>query len=315
MKITRFLAIGMMAAVLFLNGCLNDDDPAADLPNITELISSNNDLRTFNRALELTNLTSLLEGSDGVTIFAPNDFAFDTYIASNNFSSLEDIPLETLRNTLLYHIFTGKADIFEIGTGYYQTNSTTGPSNSQVVSLIIRENDITRINESATAVVTDIEGNNGFLHILDAVVTPPSLEEIFTVNPSFSIFMEGLERIGQTELLDSGQPITIFAPPNLAFDEFFSDNPSFSTVGEIPLDRLETLLLHHVIDGFNDGNTISADVSGVLQAYNTFAGDTLTISGSGSSLIVDNKALFISVNIIGTNGVAHFLDKVLDGTF
>ncbi len=315
MKITRFLAIGLMLTGLVLNGCLNTDDPAADLPTIATLIANNGELTQLERALEITNLTTVLDETGGATIFAPNDFAFAEFVARQGFNSMDEIPVDVLRNVLLYHVFSGKADITTIGTGYYQTNNTEGPNGTAVVNLIIRRNDQTRLNEEATVVVEDIEGSNGYVHIINDVLTPPNLSEIFAANEAFSILVEGINRIGRPDLLESDRPITLFAPPDEAFEEFFENSDTYSNIGEIPLDRLEDLILHHFIGEFKTGDDLSQDVVGGAALYTTFAGDSLFIAGQSRNLTVDNRAIFISVNIIGTNGVAHFVDKVLDLNF
>ncbi|MEL6190794.1 MAG: fasciclin domain-containing protein [Bacteroidota bacterium] len=315
MKITRFLAFGLMLTGLVLNGCLNTDDPAADLPSIATLIADNGELTQLERALEITNLTSVLDETGGATIFAPNDFAFAEFVARQGFNSMDEIPVDVLRNVLLYHVFSGKADIVTIGTGYYQTNNTEGPNGTAVVTLIIRRNDQTRLNEEATVVVEDIEGRNGYVHIVNDVLTPPNLSEIFAVNEAFSVFVEGINRIGRPDLLLSDRPITVFAPPDEAFEEFFDNSDTYSNIGEIPLDRLEDLILHHFIGEFKSGDDLSEDVVGGTALYTTFAGDSLFIAGQSRNLTVDNRAIFISVNINGTNGVTHFVDKVLDINF
>lgn len=315
MKITRFLAIGLMLTGLVLNGCLNTDDPAADLPSIATLIAENGELTQLERALEITNLTTVLDETGGATIFAPNDFAFAEFVARQGFNSMDEIPVDVLRNVLLYHVFSGKADIVTIGTGYYQTNNTEGPNETTIVSLIIRRNDETRLNEEATVIVEDIEGRNGYVHIVNKVLTPPTLAEIFAANDAFEIFKEGINRINRPDLLESDRPITLFAPPDEAFEDFFENNATYSNIGEIPLDKLEDLILHHFIGEFKTGTDLTDDVVGGAALYTTFAGDSLFITGPTRNLTVDNRAIFISVNITGTNGVAHFIDKVLDANF
>lgn len=67
-------------------------------------ISGVENMKTFTRAIERIELDTLIDRSGYYTIFAPNDEAFGNYLASNNYPTVEDIPLDILEKLVKYHI-------------------------------------------------------------------------------------------------------------------------------------------------------------------------------------------------------------------
>jgi uncharacterized surface protein with fasciclin (FAS1) repeats len=61
-------------------------------------------LSDFANAIKLVGLDSLIDKSGLYTIFAPNNEAISAYLLSKNYQSLEDIPLDQLKDLISYHI-------------------------------------------------------------------------------------------------------------------------------------------------------------------------------------------------------------------
>ena len=62
------------------------------------------ELSTFTKCLELTGFDTIINTSGSYTVFAPNNEAFNTFLQSNNYNSVEDIPLPFLTKMVKYMI-------------------------------------------------------------------------------------------------------------------------------------------------------------------------------------------------------------------
>ena len=61
-----------------------------------------------------------------------------------------------------------------------------------------------------------------------------------------STFLEAMQVAGYDNALKNGNPITVFAPTNDAFDAYFTAN-NISGLGDIPIAELRNLMLYHVL--------------------------------------------------------------------
>lgn len=138
---------------------------------------------------------------------------------------------------------------------------------------------------------------------------PPTqnIVEIAQGNPNFSILVDAVIKADLAGTLSGDGPFTVFAPTNEAFLELL-DILNVDSLDDIPVSTLTAVLLYHVAEG----RVYSSDL--VTGPVNTLGGTfvvdvpTLTIdSGSDQDANLDPEAL----NIQGTNGAIHVIDKVL----
>lgn len=127
---------------------------------------------------EFTILLGLLEATDlidtladeniEITVFAPNDAAFEGFLDEMNLSMdalLEDVDL--LTTILLYHVADGAMLSGDLEDG--QKIETL-----QTASITITIDDETIVlNDIANLTLTDIEVSNGIIHVIDSVLIPP----------------------------------------------------------------------------------------------------------------------------------------------
>ena len=102
---------------------------------------------------------------------------------------------------------------------------------------------------------------------------------------------------------------TVFAPTDAAFQALLDSDPTWTTVADIPLATLTAVLEHHVIAS---PRVFSTDlVSGTATTLNgdiTIDASAGTITdGSGATANLADASL---LNVLGTNGVIHVIDKV-----
>ena len=153
-------------------------------------------------------------------------------------------------------------------------------------------------------------GQNG------AAVDGPTIVDIATGNPDFSILVEALTAADLVEALNGKRQFTVFAPTNDAFaallgvlgvtkEELLADE-----------DLLQQVLLYHVAPGERfSGDVLDSDQIRTLQG-----GFVFPLAEGGEFFIVDgddrtpNARLLAAeglIDIDASNGVVHVIDQVL----
>jgi transforming growth factor-beta-induced protein len=110
-------------------------------------------------------LVATLDGNRQFTVFAPTDAAFEDLFDALGVASVNDIPLDTLRAVLLYHVAPGErfaADVLSADRIRTLQRGFIAPS---VVGTTAYVN-------GAEILAADIDASNGVIHVIDAVLLP-----------------------------------------------------------------------------------------------------------------------------------------------
>ncbi len=125
---------------------------------------------TFNTlvaAAQAADLVDALKGEGPFTVFAPTDEAFAALPEGTVESLLLPENKELLTSILLYHVVAGSvlaADVVELDS------ATT--LNGAAIDISVSDSGV-MIN-NANVVQADVAASNGVIHIIDAVLLPPS---------------------------------------------------------------------------------------------------------------------------------------------
>jgi uncharacterized surface protein with fasciclin (FAS1) repeats len=136
------------------------------MKNIVGTAVADGRFKTLVAAVQAAKLDGTLSGPGPFTVFAPTDDAFKKLPAGTVETLLKD-PEGQLKQILLYHVVPGKvmaADVVKL------TSATT--VQGQPVTITATTQGV-KIN-NASVVITDIETRNGVIHVIDAVLIPPS---------------------------------------------------------------------------------------------------------------------------------------------
>ncbi len=120
---------------------------------------------TLVTALQAADLVETLSGEGPFTVFAPTDDAFAKLPEGTLDSLLADIP--ALTDVLLYHVVPGRVLAADV-VGLTSADTVLG----QPLSISV-DGETVMINDSQV-VITDIEGSNGVIHVIDTVLIPES---------------------------------------------------------------------------------------------------------------------------------------------
>lgn len=301
-----------LGATFVFSACDKDDDPK----NIVQLAQGDANLSTLVRALERTDLVGTLSGSAEFTVFAPTNAAFTALFTAlstpSNTVTVENIDINVLKRTLLYHVVSGEVKSSAITTGYVKSVATFGSTTSNL-SLFIEKGTGVKINGSVNVTTADVDASNGVVHVVDKVITLPSVVNHALNNPNFSTLVAALTRadlgVDYVATLSGTGPFTVFAPTNAAFTALLAEL-GVASLDAIPANTLNAVLQYHVVSG---ANVLAAQLT-EGQQVTAFSGKKFTINLAGGAKIKDasnRTSNIIVTDVQADNGVVHAIDKVL----
>jgi transforming growth factor-beta-induced protein len=138
----------------------------AALGTIPEVAAEAGTFTTLLAAVDAAGLSDTLAGPGPFTVFAPTDEAFAALPEGTVESLLADIP--TLTDILLYHVVDGAVGS-DVVVGL---NSATTLEGKDITIAVVDGSVI--LNGTVKVIATDIEASNGVIHVIDAVLLPPS---------------------------------------------------------------------------------------------------------------------------------------------
>lgn len=298
------LVIGTMSA------CNDDDDNNVVTPkSITDIVVERSDFSILEAAVTRAGLASALSNGT-LTVFAPNDAAFIAY-GIPDVAAVNTIPEATLKSILEYHVLNSTVEASDIATADNQATATLGGQNSYITK------NAAGVSINGAMVTTpDVDASNGVIHVIDRVLTPPSMSllEIARGSDNLTYLVAAVTRAssGSTTVLDAlsstTNAFTVFAPTNQAFiDAGFATEADVSAADPA---TLTSILLYHVVPGrVFSTNLTSGDVTTAATtplSIDLTNGVKLTGTGNGT-----NAATVTSANRLATNGVVHIIDRVL----
>ncbi len=303
-----FSVLLIMVLSITINSCKKDEKlNEVKVRTIVDVAASNPDLSTLVVALKRTGLDVVLANpSSSFTVFAPKNAAFAALLTELGVMSLNDIPTETLKKVLLYHVKAGKSAASMISTGYYST-SANGPVVDSFLSLYVDMTE-TKINGRAKITQTDVMADNGVIHVIDKVLLPMSIVDHAVANPMFTSLVAALTKANLvTALADPTKTYTVFAPRNDAFAALFT--ALGVTLNDLSAATLSPILLYHVVNGYVPAAAVAA---GYVPTLSTAFGKSVSLQISTTDGVkLNNTSKVIATDVVATNGIIHVIDKVL----
>ena len=248
-------------------------------------------------------LAGALSGEGPFTVFAPTDDAFIALAGALNATPEDLLALPELTDILLYHVVGATALSSDLSDG--QTIATL---NGADVTVTIN-NDGIFIND-AQVTVADIVADNGVVHVIDAVLIPPTPEPAGTVvdivvnSEVHNLLEAAVLEADLAETLSGEGPFTVFAPTDDAFIAL-AEALSLAPEDLLALPELADILLYHVVGA----TALSTDLSDG-QMVTTLNGSDVTVTINEAGIFI-NDAQVIVADLVATNGVVHVIDAVL----
>ena len=250
---------------------------------------------TLETAVGLAQLNGVLSTDGEFTVFAPTDEAFNNLPAGVLDAVLADSAL--LSNVLLYHVAGGRTLAGDLDRGQ---NITMLNGDSYIEFTDAGEVFI----DNAQIILTDLEADNGVVHVIDAVLLP--MRETVTdvvVNSEVHNTLETAITLAKlTGLLSGDGPFTVFAPTDDAFGNV--DPATLQSLIDDPEGALTEVLFYHVVAG----RVLSTDLS--TGSVPTALGQNIDVVVDGGTVTVNGNTV-VEADIEVDNGVVHVIDGVL----
>jgi len=145
--------------------------PAAKSADIVEIAASNPDFSTLVAAIDAAGLTETLSGEGPYTVFAPTDDAFAALPDGTLDTLLKPANKDQLAAILTYHVVDGEVMAADVTPGDVTTvNGADFTVSEDMGTVSITDGQ----GNTAQVVTTDIVASNGVIHVIDAVLLPPS---------------------------------------------------------------------------------------------------------------------------------------------
>jgi len=299
---------------LFLFQACDDDDDKVEEPVVVTIVDAavaDGRFTTLVAALGATGLdATLADTASTFTVFAPTDDAFALLGQDTIDALLADT--DTLSNILTYHVISSEVDA---AAAISAAGTIVEMVNGDFVGLSL-DGDSLLVNTS-TVIITDLQTDNGIIHVIDAVLIPPTAKGEPTMNivetavaaGNFTTLVAALQATDlDVALADADAIFTVFAPTDDAF----------ALIGEETIatllantDVLSEILLQHVVEGEVSSvtaftlNGVSAETlsTNLIPIAINSATDSLTFGGAN----------IVVKDIYTTNGVIHVIDMVVVG--
>ena len=268
---------------------------------------------TLVAAVTEAGLVETLSGDGPFTVFAPTDDAFAAALDALGLTAEELLGNPALADILTYHVVAGAVDA---ETAISLDGQSAATVQGEEIDIAVVDGNV-MIN-NATVVMPDVEASNGIIHVIDAVILPPTIAEallgggddtadadmvdeeaapelgtIVGVAEEAGIFTTLLaagEATGLSVPLDADGDFTIFAPTDDAFAA------ALETLGltaeELLADTatLTSILTYHGLLG-----SVSAEQAIALdgQSVATINGAEIAISVVDGAVVINDSATVI----------------------
>lgn len=305
-----FVAVGLYGCG---SGSGNNHEPETPSKptavSIVDVAVANGSFTTLVAALEATGLDTTLANLDSsFTVFAPTDDAFALLGQDTIDALLADT--DTLSDILTYHVISGEVNSSD---AIASAGLTVEMVNGDFVGLSL-DGDSLLVN-TVTVTAVDVVADNGIIHVIDAVLIPPTDKGEPTMNivdtaiaaGGFDTLVATLQATGlDATLADSTQSFTVFAPTDAAFAMIDQETLDLLVADT---DTLSSILLQHVVSG--EVNSVTAyTLNG--QSASTASGAAIPIAiNSELDSLTFGGATITTKDIYTTNGVIHVIDTVV----
>jgi transforming growth factor-beta-induced protein len=335
---SKLMVFSITAIMLVVIGCSDDDNnpivnngPTMD---IVETAAADGRFTTLLAAATAADLVDALKSEGPLTVFAPTDDAFNALPAGTVEALLQDTA--ALTAVLTYHVVIG-----EVTSAQVVTLDSAATLNGAKLNITVNSNGSVMV-DGANIIIKDIATTNGIIHVIDAVITPPSSQSgtakmgwgsfgysmgggwiataivegrLNWLTRHLSIYnvarLAGLKTLTTAVkaadlkyTLKRSGPFTVFAPT----EDAFAALPE----GTIPAllqdpETLANILLYHVTPGKVTASTV-VTLNGEMVEMANGGNVVITVDENG---VMVNDANVIAVDIMARNGVIHVIDGVL----
>lgn len=145
-----------------------EDEPMEETNTIVDIAVGNESFSTLVAALQAADLVETLQSEGPFTVFAPTDEAFAALLEDLEIEAADLLAHPQLGEVLLYHVVAGT-----VMSGDLVDGSEVATAGGETIMFDLEDGVF--VNESEV-VQSDIEADNGVIHVINKVLVPESFE-------------------------------------------------------------------------------------------------------------------------------------------
>lgn len=315
--IINSLAVAVVGSLFVLGGCKDDDEPAPT-KTIYELISEDTNLSIVKAQMDVAGFDTKLGGTGTFTLFAPSNAAMNTLLQTLGLTDFSSIAPSVVATVLNYHILASQKLAADLVAGAFATEQ------GEAVTVSITGTGEIKLESGATTdaniTTKDIKATNGVLHIVDAVLVPPTIGALIIqtlgtvaqpilLSSSFTTLSAGIQKADAGKAPASTivgamvglSAITVFAPVNDVF-----------AAGSITVDTYSAAEWDAIIRGHIVPASLATLSAGDVTTLN---GKTITVATGTSNTVKGganaNPIPIVAAGVPANNGVVYPIGGVL----
>ncbi|CEL92265.1 unnamed protein product [Vitrella brassicaformis CCMP3155] len=316
---------------------------------LLEIIQKEDAFSQFEKAINASGALKDLKVDGNITIFAPENRAFEK-MGPMFKKLLKEENLGLLKDIVLYHVVPAKASSKAIvkalqGFAAIGVDTLEGQKFN-----ITAQRGMLNLNSDAIVTAIDLHGTNGYMHVIDRVLTPPNMAapvgrraleaapaprrgletydgtliEFIKANVRLSDDMSTLaDLLDKSGLMDAlegyPQALTMFAPENSAFEAVQAESDKIlsllGTPAGVPI--LRSILQYHIAGGNATTSAIRELMANTTDSNHLEIPSaiqmaiSIDLADAADELHINNDTNVTTADVIVSNGVVHQIDGLL----
>lgn len=163
----------LVAALVALTAvaCAQTEAPAT----VVDVAASDPQFSTLVSAVQTAGLAETLASQGPFTVFAPTDAAFEAALADLGITAEELLARDDLASILTYHVVPTEllaADVLQAVEDAGDELMVTTVNGADIAVTVV--DGMVTLNGVATVTAADLVAGNGVVHVIDAVLLPPT---------------------------------------------------------------------------------------------------------------------------------------------
>ena len=154
------------ADVMTSNGTIHVIDKVILPSSVVGHAINNPDFSILVEAVVKAGLVNALSSEGPFTVFAPTNQAFTNLFNTLGVSGIADLTADQLTPILLYHVVSGNVVASQVTSGNVPTLKEGSSISIEASGMGVK------INGNSSVIATDVQGTNGVIHAIDAVLLP-----------------------------------------------------------------------------------------------------------------------------------------------
>ena len=144
---------------------------------VVDVAAGIDDFSTLVAAVTAAGLGDALSDPEAtLTVFAPTNAAFEAALEALGLTAEELLAdTETLTAILTYHVLGDQVTSADLAAAGTEEITVTTLSGEDLTVIVGDDGSVSFADQTATVVTADVEASNGVIHVIDAVLLPPSM--------------------------------------------------------------------------------------------------------------------------------------------